>query len=238
MDDIRAVWDTNVFGVIAVSQAMLPLLRRSPSPRIVNLGSTGGSLAWNATPDNAHAAMFGTYSASKTALHAVTFAFAMSLKADGIKVNAACPGFTKTALNNFKGTRTVEEGARSGGSAGPDRRRRPHRHVLRRGRPRRLVSATHPPRHTPHKETHHEQSAQNSPTTSRSMTRCRSSRSARSRCPHRIAAWTSRSASPRPVTGQNLPVILFSHGHGPSLYLPSADGYGPIVNFWAAHGFG
>ena len=40
-----------------------------------------------------------------------------------------------------------------------------------------------------------------------------------------------------PVAGKNLPVILFSHGHGPSLYLPSADGYGPIVNFWAAHGF-
>lgn len=40
-----------------------------------------------------------------------------------------------------------------------------------------------------------------------------------------------------PVTGQNLPVILLSHGHGPSLYIPSADGYGPIVNFWAAHGF-
>ncbi len=40
-----------------------------------------------------------------------------------------------------------------------------------------------------------------------------------------------------PVTGNSLPVILFSHGHGPSLYLPSADGYGPIVNFWAAHGF-
>ena len=112
MDDIRAVWDTNVFGVIAVSQAMLPLLKKSPSPRIVNLGSIGGSLAWNATPDNAHAAMFGTYSASKTALHAVTFGFAMSLKADGIKVNAACPGFTRTALNNFKGTRTVEQGAR------------------------------------------------------------------------------------------------------------------------------
>lgn len=112
MDDIRAVWNTNVFGVIAVSRAMLPLLRKSRSPRIVNLGSSGGSLARNATQGNAHAAMFGTYSASKTALHAVTFAFAMSLRADGIKVNAACPGFTKTALNGFRGTRSVEEGAR------------------------------------------------------------------------------------------------------------------------------
>lgn len=112
MDDIRAVWETNVFGVIAVSQAMLPLLKAAPAGRIVNLGSTGGSLAWNSTPGNPHAAMYGTYSASKAAVHAATLAFALSLRDTAIKVNAACPGFTKTALNNFRGTRSVEEGAR------------------------------------------------------------------------------------------------------------------------------
>jgi len=125
LDDVRAVFETNVFGVIAVTQAMLPLLREAPAARIVNVGSTGGSLTWNADPANPHRAMFGTYSASKTALHAVTLAFAFALESTGIKVNIACPGFTATALNNFRGTRTVEQGAREAvrlallGSDGP-----------------------------------------------------------------------------------------------------------------------
>jgi NAD(P)-dependent dehydrogenase (short-subunit alcohol dehydrogenase family) len=55
--------------------------------------------------------MFGTYSASKAAANAVTVAFATELKSAGIKVNAACPGFTGTDLNFFRGTRTVEQGA-------------------------------------------------------------------------------------------------------------------------------
>ncbi len=110
LDDVRAVFETNVFGVIAVTQAMLPLLREAPAARIVNLGSTGGSLTWNSNPTNPHRAMFGAYSSSKAALHAITLAFA--LESTGIKVNAACPGFTSTALNNFAGTRTVEQGAR------------------------------------------------------------------------------------------------------------------------------
>ncbi|OWA35797.1 dehydrogenase [Saccharibacillus sp. O16] len=112
MEDIRAVYETNVFGVIAVTQAMLPLLREAPAARIVNLGSTGGSLTWNSEPGNPHRAMYGAYSASKSAVHAVTFAFAAALESTPIKVNAACPGFTSTALNNFAGTRTVEQGAR------------------------------------------------------------------------------------------------------------------------------
>ena len=57
MENIRSIWETNVFGVIAVTQAMLPLLRAAPAARIVNMGSTGGSLTWNATPGNAHRAM-------------------------------------------------------------------------------------------------------------------------------------------------------------------------------------
>ncbi|MEJ8474581.1 SDR family NAD(P)-dependent oxidoreductase [Roseibium algae] len=112
MDDIRAVWEVNVFGVIAVTQAMLPLLRVAPAGRIVNMGSTGGSLAWNSEPGNAHRAMFGNYSTSKSAAHAVSLAFAFSLEETNIKVNIACPGHTGTALNNFSGARTVEEGAR------------------------------------------------------------------------------------------------------------------------------
>jgi NAD(P)-dependent dehydrogenase (short-subunit alcohol dehydrogenase family) len=67
----------------------------------------------NAEPTNPHRAMFGAaYSPSKTALNAITLAFALELESTGIKVNAACPGFTATDLNNFEGTRTVQQAAR------------------------------------------------------------------------------------------------------------------------------
>ena len=112
LDDVRAVFETNVFGVIAVTQAMLPLLREAPAGRIVITASSGGSLTLNSNPANTHRAMFGNYSVSKAAAHAVTLAFALALESTNIKVNAACPGFTSTALNNFRGTRSVEEGAR------------------------------------------------------------------------------------------------------------------------------
>jgi NAD(P)-dependent dehydrogenase (short-subunit alcohol dehydrogenase family) len=112
LDEIHTVFETNVFGVITVTQAMLPLLREAPNPRIVNVASSGGSLTLNSDPTNPHRSMFGTYSASKAAANAVTVAFAADLEAAGIKVNAACPGFTGTDLNFFRGTRTVQQAAR------------------------------------------------------------------------------------------------------------------------------
>jgi NAD(P)-dependent dehydrogenase (short-subunit alcohol dehydrogenase family) len=113
LDEVRAVFETNVFGVIAVTQAMLPLLREAPAGRIVNVSSAAGSLTMNAEPTNPYRAMFGVgYSPSKTALNAITLAFALELESTRIKVNAACPGFTATDLNNFEGTPTVEQGAR------------------------------------------------------------------------------------------------------------------------------
>ena len=112
LDAVRAVFETNVFGVIAVTQAMLPMLREAPAGRIVITASSGASLALNSDPDNPHRRMFGNYSVSKTAAHAVMLAFALALEDTRIKVNAACPGFTKTALNNFNGTRSLDEGAR------------------------------------------------------------------------------------------------------------------------------
>ncbi len=112
LDDVRTVFETNVFGVIAVTQAMLPLLREAPAGRIVIVASSGGSLTLNSDPANPHRTMFGNYSVSKAAAHAVMLAFAIALESTQIKVNAACPGFTSTALNNFNGTRSVEEGAR------------------------------------------------------------------------------------------------------------------------------
>ena len=113
LDEVRAVFETNVFGVIAVTQAMVPLLRQAPAGRIVNVSSASGSLTMNADPTNPHRAMFGiVYSPSKTALNAITLAFALELESTPIKVNAACPGFTSTDLNNFAGTRSVQEAAR------------------------------------------------------------------------------------------------------------------------------
>ena len=113
LDEMRAVWDTNVFGVLAVYQAMLPLLRKAPAARIVNVSSGVGSLTRNSDPAYAYRGIFGpVYPASKTALNAMTLAMAIELEPTGIKVNAACPGYTKTNLNNFTGTRTIEEGAR------------------------------------------------------------------------------------------------------------------------------
>ncbi len=113
LDEVRAVWETNVFGVLAVTQAMLPLLRQAPTARIVNVSSGVGSLTRNADPAFPWRSIFGPcYPASKTALNAMTLAMAIELESTGIKVNAACPGFTKTNLNNYAGTQTVEEGAR------------------------------------------------------------------------------------------------------------------------------
>ena len=113
LDEVRAVWETNVFGVIAVTQAMLPLLREAPAARIVNVGSGVGSLTQNSDPNWEYRAGFGVvYAASKTALNAVTLSFAIELEKSNIKVNVVSPGFTATALNNFAGTDTIEEGSR------------------------------------------------------------------------------------------------------------------------------
>ena len=113
LDEVRAVWETNVFGVLAVTQAMLPLLREAPAARIVNVSSGVGSLTRNADPAFPYRQIFGpVYPASKTALNAMTLAMAIELEPTGIKVNAVSPGFTKTNLNGYAGTETVEEGAR------------------------------------------------------------------------------------------------------------------------------
>src|SRR5476651_129433 len=111
--EMRAVWDTNVFGVLSVYQAMLPLLRATPGARIVNVSSGVGSLTTNSDRAFHYRAIFGpVYPASKTALNALTLAMAIELESEGIKVNAVSPGFTRTNLNGYAGTETVEEGAR------------------------------------------------------------------------------------------------------------------------------
>jgi NAD(P)-dependent dehydrogenase (short-subunit alcohol dehydrogenase family) len=113
LEEVRTIWETNVFGVLAVTQAMLPLLREAPAARIVNVSSGVGSLTRTSEPGYPYRSIFGPgYAASKTALNAMTVAMAIELESTGIKVNAACPGYTKTNLNNYSGTQTLEEGAR------------------------------------------------------------------------------------------------------------------------------
>ncbi len=113
LDEVRAVFETNVFGVLAVYQAMLPLLREATAARIVNVGSGVGSLTLNADPNFPYRAFFSpVYPASKTALNAITLAMMLELESTGIKVNLVSPGFTATALNNYEGTETIEEGSR------------------------------------------------------------------------------------------------------------------------------
>lgn len=112
LDEVRAIWETNVFGVLALTQAMLPLLREASSARIVNVSSGVGSLTNNSDPSFAYRTMYSPgYAASKTALNGITLAFAIELETTNIKVNLVTPGFTKTALNGFQGTETLEQGA-------------------------------------------------------------------------------------------------------------------------------
>jgi NAD(P)-dependent dehydrogenase (short-subunit alcohol dehydrogenase family) len=113
IDEVRAIWDVNVFGTLSVYQAMLPLLRESSDARIVNVSSGLGSLASTADPAYPYRATFGPgYPASKTALNAMALAMMIELEATDIKVNVVSPAFTATALNNFQGTESVEDGSR------------------------------------------------------------------------------------------------------------------------------
>lgn len=110
---VRAVFETNVFGVIAVTNAMLPLLRRSPAPRIVNVSSGAASLAITSDPDGPLAGLpaSAAYSPSKTTLNALTVQYAMELRKDGILVNAADPGYVDTDINDHNGLLTPAQGA-------------------------------------------------------------------------------------------------------------------------------
>lgn len=112
VDHIRHVFETNVFGVITVTSAFLPLLRRSIAPRIVNVSSSAGSLASISDFANPDPIALG-YVPSKTALTAVTMMYARDLVDERILVNAVCPGFVATDLNNHHGVLTPAEGARS-----------------------------------------------------------------------------------------------------------------------------
>lgn len=110
--DMREVYETNVFGVVSVTNAMLPLLRRSKAGRIVNMSSHVASLTLNSDPGSPFAGVnLITYQSSKTALNAITVAYAKALRETPIKVNAALPGMVATDINQHRGQRTPAAGA-------------------------------------------------------------------------------------------------------------------------------
>jgi NAD(P)-dependent dehydrogenase (short-subunit alcohol dehydrogenase family) len=112
METLKATYDTNFFGVFAVTQHMLPLLRKSASPRIINQSSTLGSLSILSDPQSP---IYGinllAYNSSKTALNGLTLAFAKELVGEGVSVNSVCPGWVKTDMGTDAAPRTVEQGA-------------------------------------------------------------------------------------------------------------------------------
>jgi NAD(P)-dependent dehydrogenase (short-subunit alcohol dehydrogenase family) len=125
LDALREVYETNVFGVIMVTNAMLPLLRRAPAARIVNVSSEVGSITATTDPGSPLGQMPASlaYPSSKSALNMVTAMYAKELRDTLVKVNAANPGYTATDLNRHNGFRSVAEGAEASvhlATLGPD----------------------------------------------------------------------------------------------------------------------
>lgn len=108
---LRTVVETNVIGVMRVTNAMLPLLRRSTSPRIVNVSSAVASLNRQADPDVEIGPIMAAYAPSKSFLNAVTVQYARQFAGTSILINAACPGLVATDFTGFHGPRTPEQGA-------------------------------------------------------------------------------------------------------------------------------
>jgi NAD(P)-dependent dehydrogenase (short-subunit alcohol dehydrogenase family) len=109
---LREVYETNVFGVVAVTNALLPLLLRAPAGRIVNVSSEVGSITSMTDPDGPMAKMASIpYPSSKAALNMVTAMYAKELRDTPVKVNAANPGYCATDLNGHSGFRTPQQGA-------------------------------------------------------------------------------------------------------------------------------
>jgi NAD(P)-dependent dehydrogenase (short-subunit alcohol dehydrogenase family) len=111
---LRKVFETNFFSQIAITKALLPLIRKSSAGRIVNLSSILGSLTLHATPDSPiYDAKSFAYDASKTALNAFTIHLAWELRDTNIKVNSAHPGWVKTDMGGSQAPMELEQGAKT-----------------------------------------------------------------------------------------------------------------------------
>ncbi len=108
----ESTYAVNVFGVVRLTEALLPVLKKSPDARIINVSSGLGSLERTQNPaDSAYNLHLPAYNSSKTALNAITIQLAKFLQHDGIAINAVDPGFTATDLNGHTGTRSVAQSA-------------------------------------------------------------------------------------------------------------------------------
>jgi len=113
-DLLHRVFETNFFAQVALTDALLPLLKKSPAGRIVNLSSILGSLTLQATPGSPiYDAKSFAYDASKTALNAFTIHLAYELRNTKIKVNSAHPGWVKTDMGGPQATMELSEGAKT-----------------------------------------------------------------------------------------------------------------------------
>lgn len=110
IDQFKATYDANVYSAVRVSQAFIDLLKKSPEPRIVNVSSSQGSITLHSDPAYKYYDYKGAvYLSSKAALNMYTVVLAYELKNTSFKVNAVCPGFTKTDFNGHRGTGTLED---------------------------------------------------------------------------------------------------------------------------------
>jgi NAD(P)-dependent dehydrogenase (short-subunit alcohol dehydrogenase family) len=109
-ETIRATIETNVIGVVRVTNAFLPLLLAAPAPRIVNISSSGASLTWQ-TGTEADAWVSAAYAPSKTMLNAVTIQYAKELRDTQVKINVVDPGYTSTDFTNNYGDRSPAQAA-------------------------------------------------------------------------------------------------------------------------------
>jgi len=110
IDQFKNVFETNVYGVVSVTQAFIDLLEKAEQPRIVNVSSSGCSLTLHSDPSwKYYTHKAAVYPASKAALNMYTINLAYELRDTNFKVNAVCPGFVATDFNNHSGTGTVQE---------------------------------------------------------------------------------------------------------------------------------
>ena len=110
IEQFKTTYDVNVYGVVRVTQAFIDLLKRSAEPRIVNVSSSQGSITLHSDPSYKYYDYKGAvYLSSKSAMNMYTVVLAYELKDSDFKINAVCPGFTKTDFNGHRGTGSVED---------------------------------------------------------------------------------------------------------------------------------